>query len=58
MSKLYRIKTLSQELDMGVSTIWKMVAEGKFPKPIKLGVKHTAWLSEDIQVWLDNLKDE
>ena len=56
MSELYRIKTLSQKLDMGVSTIWKMVNEGNFPQPIKLGVKHTAWRSEDDQEWMDNLK--
>jgi prophage regulatory protein len=56
MSELYRIKTLSQKLDMGVSTIWKMVNEGNFPQPIKLGVKHTAWRSEDVQEWMDNLK--
>ena len=56
MTELYRIKTLSQKLDMGVSTIWKMVNEGNFPQPIKLGAKHTAWRSEDVQEWMDNLK--
>ena len=57
MSELYRVKTLSKKLDMGVSTIWKKVKEGNFPKPVSLGDRFTAWRSEDIQLWLDNLKD-
>ena len=55
MSELYRVKTLSKKLDMGVSTIWKMVKNGNFPKPISLGERFTAWRSEDVQQWLDSL---
>jgi|TARA_B110000902_G_C14278425_1_gene575785 prophage regulatory protein len=55
MSELYRVKTLSKKLDMGVSTIWKMVKSGNFPKPISLGERFTAWRSEDVQQWLDSL---
>jgi len=55
MSELYRVKTLSKKLDMGVSTIWKMVKNGTFPKPVSLGERFTAWRSEDVQQWMDNL---
>jgi predicted DNA-binding transcriptional regulator AlpA len=55
MSELYRVKTLSQKLDMGVSTIWKKVRSGTSPKPISLGERFTAWRSEDVQEWLDSL---
>jgi prophage regulatory protein len=55
MSELFRVKTLSKKLDMGVSTIWKMVKNGHFPKPISLGERFTAWRSEDVQQWLDSL---
>jgi len=54
-SELYRVKTLSQKLDMGVSTIWKKVKNGTFPKPVSLGERFTAWRSEDVQEWMDNL---
>ena len=55
MTQLYRVKTLAKKLDMGVSTIWKMVNEGNFPQPIKLGGRFTAWRSEDVQGWIDKL---
>ena len=55
MSELYRVKTLSQKLDMGVSTIWKKVKNGTFPKPVSLGERFTRWRSEDVQEWMDNL---
>ena len=55
MSELFRVKTLSQKLDMGVSTIWKKVRSGTFPKPISLGERFTAWRSKDISEWIDSL---
>jgi len=57
MSELFRVKTLSQKLDMGVSTIWKKVKNGTFPKPVSLGNRFTAWRSDDIREWLDNLNE-
>ena len=30
------------------STWWKGVAEGRYPKPVKLGERATAWRAEDI----------
>lgn len=33
------------------STIWKMIKEGRFPKPHKLG-KKCVWLKSDIDDWL------
>ena len=31
------------------STWWNGVAEGRFPKPVKLGPRTTAWRVEDIR---------
>lgn len=35
------------------STLWRRVAAGTFPKPIKLSERVTAWKAEDIRAWLD-----
>lgn len=35
------------------STIWRRVAAGTFPKPVKLSERVTAWRAEDIRAWLD-----
>lgn len=37
------------------STLWKMVKDGRFPKPIKLG-RDLRWKPETVQSWLDSLE--
>lgn len=34
------------------ATLWRMVADGKFPKPVKLSPRCTAWRVEDIREWM------
>lgn len=37
---------------LGRSTIYKMIADGEFPKPIKLTRKAVAWPEDQIAEWL------
>jgi prophage regulatory protein len=37
------------------STWWQGVKDGRFPKPVKLGVKTTAWRVEDIRDLIERL---
>jgi prophage regulatory protein len=36
-------------LPIGRSTWWKGIQEGRYPKPVKLGPRITAWRVEDIR---------
>ena len=47
-----RISKLTEIVPMSTATIWRKVKDGTFPKPIKLGARITAWLLDDIEVWL------
>ncbi|MBT9098771.1 AlpA family phage regulatory protein [Methylovulum psychrotolerans] len=47
-----RVSTLAPRLGMSKSTIWRLVREGKFPKPIKLSDKVTVWKADSIIEWL------
>ncbi|ENO3941156.1 AlpA family phage regulatory protein [Aeromonas veronii] len=38
-----RAKVLAPMLGIAVVTLWRWAATGKFPKPIKLGERVTAW---------------
>ena len=33
--------------------IWRLVRDGKFPRPVKLGVGRNAWLDEEITAWIE-----
>jgi prophage regulatory protein len=35
------------------TSIYEKIAEGTFPAPIKLGPRAVAWVSEDIEEWMD-----
>ncbi len=47
-----RVKNVASQVDVGVSTIWYWVAQGKFPQPFRIG-RTTLWRQTDIQKWLD-----
>jgi predicted DNA-binding transcriptional regulator AlpA len=42
-------------LPVGKSTWWQGVKNGRFPKPVKLGPKTTAWRVEDIRALIERL---
>lgn len=44
-----RLKHILQLIDIGKSSWWKGVRDGRFPQPIKLGPRITAWRVEDIR---------
>ncbi|MCI5060199.1 MAG: AlpA family phage regulatory protein [Alphaproteobacteria bacterium] len=44
-----RLSQILKVFPVSKSTWWAGVKEGKFPQPVKLGPKITAWRAEDIQ---------
>ncbi|MEJ1935477.1 AlpA family phage regulatory protein [Nostoc sp. NIES-2111] len=45
-------------LPIARSTWWKGVADGRYPKPVKLGPRITAWRADDIRALLDGVEEE
>jgi predicted DNA-binding transcriptional regulator AlpA len=41
-------------IPIGKSTFWAGVKSGKFPQPVKLGARTTAWRVEDIRKLMDS----
>lgn len=35
------------------SCLWQWCKDGRFPKPLKLGPRVTAWRVEDVRAWLE-----
>lgn len=36
------------------STIYQLIKNGTFPRPVKLGARASAWKSQEIQAWIDS----
>lgn len=49
---ILRRKDLRPATGLSPSTIYKMIALGEFPPPVKLGLKAVGWLKSDVDVWL------
>jgi predicted DNA-binding transcriptional regulator AlpA len=45
----------SGPIPISKSTWWQGVKDGRFPNPVKLGVKTTAWRVEDIRALIERL---
>lgn len=43
-----RLPAVLQHIPVGKSTWWAGVKSGRYPKPVKLGERITAWRVEDI----------
>lgn len=51
--RIYRLNDLTSMLGLGRSTIYRMMGEGQFPRPIHLTRKTVGWRSSEITAWLE-----
>lgn len=50
---LIRKNQLLQNIPLGASTLYEEIAQGRFPKPVKIGRRASAWLMSEVEAWLD-----
>lgn len=46
-----RIRHVIRMTGLGRTTIYRMVAEKRFPRPVRLGTRAVAWRREDLEHW-------
>ena len=51
-----RIKQVLRYIPVSKSTWWAGIKTGRFPKPVRLGAKVTAWHVQDIRNYIDSVK--
>lgn len=49
-----RLNQILKLIPVGKTTWWNGVKSGRFPKPVKLGARITAWKAEDIRSLLNS----
>jgi prophage regulatory protein len=50
--ELIRLKQVLEIIPISRASVWRLSAAGKFPKPIRLTARCTAWKKSDIENWL------
>ncbi|MDB2474785.1 AlpA family transcriptional regulator [Amylibacter sp.] len=58
LPKILRRKDIENQFGLSRSTIYAMMANGRFPKPVKLGHRAVGWRSDDLQTWFENMQEE
>lgn len=53
-SNILRLKDVSNRCGFSRSTVYRLIQQAGFPKPIKLTVRSSGWLESDINQWIDN----
>lgn len=51
-ARLIRLKEVQCRVGLSRSTIYRWMAEGTFPKPVRLGGHAVAWVLSDIDQWI------
>ena len=51
-SNLLRLQQVMDRTGLGRSSIYAMASKGGFPKPIKIGLRSSAWLENEIKDWV------
>lgn len=50
-TKFVRMPTVLQITGLGRSTIYRLIAEKKFPVPVRVGDRAVAWRQVDLDAW-------
>lgn len=56
--RIFRRPDVEQLVGLSRSTLYAMMAEGSFPKPLRLGKRAVGWRERDLLHWLDSRAGE
>lgn len=52
MQKLLRLPQVIERTSLRRSTIYEMMRDGSFPKPVKLNLRSNGWIDSEITDWV------
>lgn len=55
MNRLLRLRQVMDQTGLGSSTIYRHIAAGTFPAPLKIGGHSARWLQASVDAWVENL---
>ena len=51
MDRLLRLAKVKEVTGLGKTTVYELMAEGRFPRPYQLGRQAVGWKSSEVQAW-------
>lgn len=56
--KFLRLNEVQERVGLGRTSIYKLIGEGKFPKPVHILCRNVAWVDSEIDEWMMDRIDE
>jgi len=56
--ELLSVSDLSRLLRISKRSIWRLVALGKFPQPVRLGPKMVRWRAREVDAYLSRVQEQ
>lgn len=50
--QVLKLKAVVEKTTLCHSTIYKLISEGEFPKPIELTARAVGWVDDEIEGWI------
>ena len=57
VDQILRMPDLKRLTGLSKTTIYRMIAEGEFPRPVQLRKQSVGWRASAIQQWSESLKE-
>lgn len=57
MTRIYRMRDVCESSGLSRSSIYRLIAAGEFPKPIRIGIHAVGWVSDDLDTWLSSRRE-
>lgn len=52
--KFIRLRAVMSMTGMAKGSIYRLAADGAFPKPLKLSERSSAWIESDVAAWIQS----
>ena len=52
--ELWRLPTVKAKTTFSEPSIYRLMREGKFPKPLKIGARAVAWRSDEVEAFINS----
>ena len=52
--RFFRIRDVEKFTGLSRASIYRLMREGKFPRPVRLAERAVAWTIDDLEIWAEN----
>ena len=56
LDRIIRLPELVEITGLSAATVYRLIAQGRFPRPVVLGRQARGWIASQIQAWFESLK--